>query len=58
METDVILKRFDAPDDVRAFELGRFELVMLGGMNRSGVVGERPYASLHFLGADTCAAHD
>jgi hypothetical protein len=28
----VILKRFDTPDEVRQFELGRFELVHLGGM--------------------------
>jgi quercetin dioxygenase-like cupin family protein len=29
---DVILKRFDAPDEVRTFEKGRFELVRIGGM--------------------------
>jgi quercetin dioxygenase-like cupin family protein len=29
---DVILKRFEAPDEVRVFEKGRFELVTLGGM--------------------------
>ena len=29
---DVILKRFEAPDEVRTFEKGRFELVRLGGM--------------------------
>jgi hypothetical protein len=29
---DVILKRFDHPDEVRTFELGRFELVTLGNM--------------------------
>ena len=29
---DVILKRFDRPDEVRTFELGCFELVTLGGM--------------------------
>ena len=28
----VILKRFDSPDEVREFELGRFELVRAGGM--------------------------
>ena len=32
MDTDTILKRFDAPDEVREFPLGRFELVTLGGM--------------------------
>ena len=29
---DVILKRFDDPDEVRTFEKGRFETVTLGGM--------------------------
>ncbi len=30
---DVILKRFEHPDEVRVFEKGRFELVTLGGMS-------------------------
>jgi len=29
---EVILKRFEQPDEVRTFEKGRFELVRLGGM--------------------------
>jgi len=29
---DVILKRFEEPDEVRVFEKGRFELVHVGGM--------------------------
>ena len=29
---EVILKRFDHPDEVRIFEKGKFELVQLGGM--------------------------
>ena len=28
---DVILKRFETPDEVREFEKGRFELVRIGG---------------------------
>ena len=114
---EVILKRFDQPDEVRAFEKGRFELVRLGGMtigratyepgwkwsvhvgqatgakscqvehvgmvlsgrataamddgrviemqagdvfyiapgHDSWVVGNQPYVSLHFLGADSYA---
>ena len=32
MELDVVLKRFDHPDEVREFDKGRFELVHLGGM--------------------------
>lgn len=115
---DVILKRFDAPDEVRVFEKGRFELVKVGGMtigrasyqpgwkwsvhvgaatgakscqvehvgmvisgcataamddgrviemkagdvfyiapgHDSWVVGDEPYVSLHFLGAESYAA--
>ena len=29
---DVVLKRFESPDEVREFELGRFEVVHIGGM--------------------------
>jgi quercetin dioxygenase-like cupin family protein len=29
---DVILKRFERPDEVRTFDKGRFELVRLGGL--------------------------
>ena len=29
---DVILKRFEMPDEVRAMEKGRFELVRIGGL--------------------------
>ncbi len=32
MANDVILKRFETPDEVRIFEKGRFEIVRLGGM--------------------------
>ena len=118
MDVDVILRRFDSPDEVRQFEKGRFELVQIGGMtigratyepgwkwsehvgkplgqtycevehvglvvsgcataamedgrvfemcsgdlfyippgHDSWVVGEEPYISLHFLGADHYAA--
>jgi quercetin dioxygenase-like cupin family protein len=117
-QVTVILKRFEAPDEVRMLEKGRFELVHVGGMTigratyepgwrwsehvgpsvgatrcsvehvglvlsgtataafddgtifelRAGelfyipaiphdswVVGEQPYVSLHFLGADSYA---
>ena len=37
--TDVILKRFEAPDEVRHFEKGKFEIVRLGGM----VIGRACY---------------
>ena len=120
MQLDVILKRFEQPDEVREFEKGRFELVapwrddhrprdlsagleMVGACRRragadvlprracrdgrvglrdrgdgrrqiiemragdifyippghdSWVVGDEPYVSLHFLGAEDYAAHD
>jgi hypothetical protein len=29
---DVILKRFDEPDEARTFDLGRFEIMPLSGM--------------------------
>jgi quercetin dioxygenase-like cupin family protein len=32
MNTDVILKRFETPDEVREMVKGRFELVRIGGM--------------------------
>ena len=32
MQLDVVLKRFEQPDEIREFELGKFELVTLGGM--------------------------
>lgn len=32
MDLDVILKRFEAPDEVREFDKGRFELVRVGKM--------------------------
>jgi hypothetical protein len=105
-QIDVVLKRFDQPDEVREFEKGRFELVHLGGMTigratyqagwkwvehvgmvvsgcataamadgqvhemRAGdifciapghdswVVGDEPYVSLHFLGADHYATDE
>ena len=30
--TEVILKRFESPDEVRTFEKGKFEIVHVGGM--------------------------
>ena len=32
VSTDVILRRFEHPDEVRALTLGRFEIVRIGGM--------------------------
>ena len=32
VDTDVILKRFDDPDELRTFDKGTFELLEIGGM--------------------------
>jgi quercetin dioxygenase-like cupin family protein len=32
MNTDVVLRRFESPDEVREMPLGRFEVVRIGGM--------------------------
>jgi hypothetical protein len=34
MDVGMILKRFDAPDEVREMPLGRLEIVRLGGPTR------------------------
>ena len=31
-EVDIILKRFDAPDDTKLFQKGRFEILRIGGL--------------------------
>jgi quercetin dioxygenase-like cupin family protein len=39
MNSNVILKRFEQPDEVRVFRKGRFEIVRLGGV----IVGRATY---------------
>jgi uncharacterized RmlC-like cupin family protein len=39
MEVDVILKRFEAPDETRVLKKGKFEIVRLGGL----VIGRATY---------------
>jgi hypothetical protein len=48
---DVILKRFETPDEVRKFEKGHVPPVSRGNC----VVGETSYVSLHFVGAESYA---
>lgn len=56
---DVILKRFEQPDEVRTFEKGRFELVNLGGMTIGRATYEPGWKwSVHVgpaVGAKSCA---
>jgi quercetin dioxygenase-like cupin family protein len=59
MELDVILKRFDHPDETRAMTLGKFEIVHIGSMT----VGRATYEpgwiwSIHVgpgVGTSRCA---
>ena len=59
MQTDVILKRFEQPDEVRELVKGRFELVHLGGMTIGRATYEPGWRwSEHVgraLGQDRCA---
>ena len=32
LNTDVVIKRFESPDELRTFDKGQFELVEIGGM--------------------------
>ncbi len=52
MDTDVMLKRFDHPDEVRTFPKGKFELVTLGGMT----IGRATYQPGWTWSADVGAA--
>ena len=59
MELDVILRRFDSPDEVREMVKGRFEVVRIGGLT----IGRATYQpgwkwSQHVgpgVGADRCS---
>ena len=54
---DVILKRFEQPDETRTFELGRFELVTLGGMTIGRAAYEPGWKWSTHVGAATGATH-
>ena len=55
---DVLLKRFEQPDEVRTFEKGKFEMVHIGGMTIGRATYEPGWRwSLHVgprLGAARC----
>ena len=56
---DVILKRFESPDEVRVMEKGRFELVRIGGLTIGRATYEPGWRwSLHVgptVGATRCS---
>ena len=56
---DVVLKRFEQPDEVRTFERGKFEIVWIGGMTIGRATYEPGWKwSLHVgpaTGASSCS---
>ena len=54
---DVILKRFEQPDETRIFELGRFDLVTLGGMTIGRAIYKPGWRWSIHVGAPLGAAH-
>ena len=54
---DVILKRFEHPDETRTFDLGRFELVTLGGMTIGRATYQPGWRWSRHVGAATGASH-
>ena len=58
---DVMLKRFEQPDEVRTFEKGKFEIVHIGGMTIGRATYECDWRwSLHVgppTGASSCQSN-
>lgn len=54
---DVILKRFETPDEVRHFEKGRFEIVRLGGLTLGRATYEPGWKWSVHVGARSGATH-
>ena len=54
---EVVLKRFDDPDETRTFGLGRFELVTLGGMTIGRATYQPGWRWSTHVGAPTGATH-
>lgn len=48
---EVILKRFDQPDEIRTFDRGKFELIHIGGMTIGRVTYEPGWKWSTHLGA-------
>ncbi|HJS81148.1 MAG TPA: cupin domain-containing protein [Vitreimonas sp.] len=57
MNVDVILKRFETPDETRVFEKGRFDLVTLGGMTIGRASYEPGWKWSEHVGKATGATH-
>ena len=61
---EVVLKRFEQPDEVRVFDDGRVVEMRQGDVfhippgHDSWVVGDEPYVSLDLIGAGDYARHE
>ena len=54
---DVILRHFEQPDETRTFELGRFELVTMGGMTIGRATYQPGWRWSTHVGAPVGATH-
>jgi uncharacterized RmlC-like cupin family protein len=54
---DVILKKFEAPDETRLMTLGQFEIVRLGGMTIGRATYQPGWKWSAHVGASTGASH-
>jgi uncharacterized RmlC-like cupin family protein len=57
MDTSVILKRFENPDEVRTFEKGKFELVKVGAMTIGRATYQPGWKWSEHVGRATGATH-
>jgi hypothetical protein len=57
MNLDVILKRFETPDETRVLDKGRFELVILGGITIGRASYEPGWKWSEHVGKATGAKH-
>ena len=57
MNVDVILKRFETPDETRIFEKGRFDLIIIGGMTSGRASYEPGWKWSEHVGKASGAKH-
>src|SRR5208283_3624812 len=58
LTSDVVLKRFENPDETRLFAKGKFELVQIGGMTIGRATYEPGWRWSEHVGCATAAMHD
>ncbi len=57
MDANVILRRFDAPDEVREMTLGRFEVVHIGGLTLGRATYQPGWRWSEHVGREIGAQH-